>query len=42
MEYIKNKYRLNPKNDILNGKSDQFGVNVPHSGERIFDNIHYE
>jgi len=42
MEHSKIKYRLNQKKDIVDGKSHQFGVNVRHSGEFIFDKIHYE
>jgi hypothetical protein len=42
MENIKNKYRLNPRNDILGEKCHQLGVNVWRSGEYIFDKIHYE
>ena len=42
MEHIKNNYRLNPRNDILDGKSHQFGVKVWHSGDYTFHKIHCE
>jgi hypothetical protein len=42
MEHIKKKYQLNPRNDILDGNSHQFGVNVWYSGEYIFHKIHCE
>jgi hypothetical protein len=42
MEYTKNKYRLNPRTDVLDEKPHEFGVNVRHSAECIFDKVRYE